>query len=227
MILAFTLALVALFVIGVWGLLLVGEKSHETATRWLLGLQRVRGFLLHPRLFYHPGHTWVMPEGNGTVRVGIDDFGRRLLDGICKANLPAKGSHLVAGEPAVQLDCGTRKARLVSPVDGVVIAVNRSLAKDGAALERDPYGKGWLFTAAVSDQKFRGLPTGAAAMEWFMRETGRLTVFLHGELGVTLADGGELISKPPAMLSDEQWETLMRTFFHPSGNIKASDEEDR
>lgn len=216
MILAIALALIALFLIGIWGLLLVGEKSHAIATRWLLGLQEVRGFLLHPRLFYHPGHTWVMPEGNGTVRIGIDDFGRRLIDGICNVSLPAKGSQLTEGELAVQLHCGGRKVRLVSPVDGVVTAVNKPLTKDGAVLERDPYGKGWLFTAKVSDQKFMDFPTGAAAMEWLMREIGRLSVFLHADLGVTAADGGELISKPPLMLSDEQWENLIRTFFHAS-----------
>lgn len=216
MILAFTLAIVALLLIGIWGLILVGEKSHEKARRWLLGLEEVRGFLLHPRLFYHPGHTWVMPEGNGSVRVGIDDFGRRLVDGIYTVSLPAKGAQVVEGKGAVQLDCGRQKAQLVSPVNGVVTAVNKSLTKNGAPLERDPYGRGWLFTARVADQKYTGFPTGAAAVEWLMQETGRLSFFLHSELGLTAADGGELIPKPPVMLSDEQWENLIRTFFRAS-----------
>jgi hypothetical protein len=53
-------------------------------------------------------------------------------------------------------------------------------------------------------------------MEWLKEETGRLSLFLHSELGVTIADGGELVSKPPAMLSEEQWEALTRAFFHTS-----------
>lgn len=214
MILVCTLALVSLLLVGMWALFLLGEKGRDKARRWRMGLQEVRGFLLHPGLFYHPGHTWVMPQGNGTVRIGLDDFGRRLVDGIRRVSLPPKGSLVLEGEAAVQLDCGKKRARLLSPVDGVVTAVNEALTEEGEALERDPYGKGWLFTARVPDQRFTGLPTGSTAMEWLERETDRLSLFLHRELGVMAADGGELIPKPPAMLSEEQWETLIRAFFY-------------
>lgn len=216
MILAFTLAIVSLLLLGMLGLFLLGEKGYEKAWHWRMGLQEVGGFLLHPDLYYHRGHTWVMPQGDGTVRIGLDDFGRRLVDGIRRVILPPNGSMVLEGEAAVQLDCGTKRAKLLSPVDGVVTAVNEALTREGSALERYPYGKGWLFTARVHDQRFTRLPTGAAAMEWLKREAGRLSLFLHRELGVTAADGGDLIPTPPAMLSDEQWETLIRAFFYTS-----------
>ncbi len=216
MILAFSLALACLLIVGLWFLVVAGEKGRVRARRWKMGLEDVRGFLLHPGLFYHPGHTWVMPQGNGTVRIGIDDFSRRLVDGVVKVELPPKGSRVRQGRVAVQLDCGEKRARLLSPVSGLVTAVNDSLAKGGSALERDPYGKGWLFTAEVANQRFKKLPTGAAATEWLKREIGRLSVFLQGELGVTAADGGDLIPKPPRVLSKEQWENLVETFFHTS-----------
>jgi len=216
MLLACTLALASLLLVGVWGLFLLGERSHEGVRRWRMGLQEVRGFLLHPALYYHPGHTWVMPQPDGTVRIGLDDFGRRLVDGIRRVSLPAKGSLVREGGAAVHLDCGEKRAALLSPVDGVVTAANEPLTHEGSALERDPYGKGWLFTARVSDRRFTRLPTSAAALEWLKRETDRLSLFLHRELGVMAADGGELIPKPPAMLSEEQWETLVRSFFSAS-----------
>jgi glycine cleavage system H lipoate-binding protein len=216
MILAFGLALACLLVVGLWLLVLAGEKGHEKARRWKMGLEDVRGFLLHPGLFYHRGHTWVMPQEDGTVRIGLDDFSRRLVDGVVKVALPAKGSEVRQGRAAAQLDCGEKRAELFSPVTGLVTAVNESLAKNGSALERDPYGKGWLFTARVSNQKFKKLPTGVAAKEWLEREIGRLSVFLQGELGATAADGGDLIPKPPRVLSKEQWENLVETFLHAS-----------
>lgn len=221
MILAFILALGCLLFLGAWGMILLGEKGHERAQRWMMGIQEVGGFLLHPGLYYHPGHTWIMPQEDGTVRIGLDDFGRRLVDGIRRVRPPSKGSLVLEGEEAVQLDCGKKWAKLLSPVDGVVTAVNEALTKEGSALERDPYGKGWLFTAKVSDQRFTRLPTGAAAMEWLKRETDRLSVFLHRELGFTAADGGDLIPRPPGMLGEEQWENLVRAFFYTSGKGEA------
>lgn len=217
MILAFVLALFCLLLLGVWGMILLGEKTRERARRWTVGLQDVGGFLLHPGLYYHPGHTWVMPQGDGIVRIGLDDFGRRLVDGIRRVRPPSKGSIVLEGEETVQLDCGRKQTKLLSPVDGVVTAVNEALTKEGSALERDPYGNGWLFTAKVSDQRFTRFPTGVAATEWLRRETDRLSVLLHKELGVTAADGGVLIPKPPGILSEDQWENLTRAFFYTSG----------
>ena len=215
MILAFGMAVVCLAVLGMWGVVLAGEWSYERVRRWRAGLRDLRGVLLHPGLFYHPGHTWVMPQGNGMVRIGLDDFGRRLVDGVQGVELPRKGARVRQGEAAVQLDCGQKRARLLSPVDGVVTAVNGALTRDGSALERDPYGTGWLFSAKVFDRRFASLPTGEA-VDWMRRETGRLFIFLQGELGVTLADGGDLVPRPPDMLSDEQWNTLVRDFFRTS-----------
>ena len=219
MILAFSMAVVWLALLGLWGVVLAGEWGYERVRRWKAGVRDLRGVLLHPGLFYHQGHTWVMPQGNGMVRIGLDDFGRRLVGGVHSVGLPRKGSRVHEGEAAVELDCGQKRARLISPVDGVVTAVNEPLTREGSALERDPYGTGWLFAVRVPDRRFAGLPTGEAAVDWMRRETGRLSVFLHGELGVTLADGGDLVPRPPEMLSDEQWNNLVTDFFRaPAGN---------
>jgi hypothetical protein len=59
------------------------------------------------------------------------------------------------------------------------------------------------------------LPTGGEAGKWLERETERLFVFLHDELGMTAADGGELVSKPPRVLSEDQWANLVKAFFAP------------
>lgn len=213
MILAVALAVIGLMVVGIAGMILLGERAYERALRWQAGIHDLHGVLLHPSLFYHPGHTWIAPEGVGTVRVGLDDFGRRLVGDIRSVELPAMGAQLRRGEEAVQLDCGEKRARLLSPVDGIVTAVNEAVTREGSTVERDPYGKGWLFTAAVRDREFTKLPTGNAAIDWMKQERGRLAMFLHGELGVTAADGGDLVPRPPEMLSDDQWEHLIGAFF--------------
>lgn len=207
---------------AIWGLYLAGAHIYAMARRWGLGIEERYGFFVHPGLFYHPGHTWIARESDGTVRVGLDDFGRRLVDGICKVVLPAEGSMIRQGAAAVELDCGNQRAALQSPIDGVVIRVNRALTGGGTALERDPYGKGWLFTAKVANESFSRLPTGQAAFEWMEAESGRLAVFLNDELGATAADGGELIPRPARVLSAAQWEHLTRTFLGMTGESAAA-----
>lgn len=213
MMLAFGLAIIFLLLLGLWNLFLLQETGRQKARNWRMGLTSIGGFLLHPGIYYHPGHSWVMPENDGTVRVGLDDFGRKLVDGIREIGLPKKGSSLRAGKIAVQVSCGEKQADLVSPVDGVVTEVNARAAK-GSTVERDPYGSGWLFKARVLDKTYKGLPTGRVAADWLKAETGRLAVFLNKEVGLTAADGGELIARPPAVLSDEQWKILVKAFFH-------------
>lgn len=203
--------------LGALALWLLGREAYRRARDWRSGLQEVGGFLLHPGLHYHSGHTWVMPRRNGTVRVGIDDFGRRLVDGIREVKLPSKGSEVMEGEVAVRLECGEKEAKLLSPVDGVVVDVNEALTTEGALpaeVEQDPYGSGWLFSVMVPDEKFARLPTRAAAREWLKWEVDRLSLLLHRDLGLMAADGGDLISKPSEMLNNEQWQALTRTFFH-------------
>ena len=206
--------LLLLVVLGLW---LAGRQIYRAVRDWRDGLQIVQGFMLHPKLHYHAGHTWIMPLGDGTVRVGIDDFGRKIVNGLSGMKLPPKGSTVVEGEVAVHLDCGSRRAKLLSPVDGVVVEINEALVQGGALpdeVEQDPYGKGWLFTVQVPDQRFMRLPTSATAKEWLKWEADKLSLLVHRDLGVLAADGGELISKPSATLNEEQWQALTRTFFH-------------
>jgi glycine cleavage system H lipoate-binding protein len=213
MILAFILGVGFFLVIGVWNLLLLHETGRQKNRNWRMGLHSVGGFLLHPDVYYHRGHSWIMPEKDGTVRIGLDDFGRKLIDGIREIALPEKGPSLREGKAAVKLSCGKKYADLLSPVNGVVTEVNASAA-EGSAVARDPYGKGWLIKAKAYDKGYTALPTGANAMEWLKAEAGRLATFLNKELGMTAADGGELIAKPAATLSDEQWKSLVTAFFH-------------
>lgn len=224
MILAFILGVSFFLVLGAWNVLLLEETGRQKARNWKLGLKSVGGFLLHPALYYHPGHSWIMPENDRTVRIGLDDFGCKLVDGIREITLPENGTLLRQGKAAIKLSCGEKYADLISPVDGVVTELNATPAM-ASAVARDPYGKGWLIKARVFDQAYTGLPTGATAVEWLKAEAGRLAVFLNKELGMTAADGGELIAKPAAMLSDEQWKSLVMAFFHDARNDRANKEK--
>ena len=62
---------------------------------------------------FHPGHAWVVPEGAGVFRVGVDDFAQRLVGAPDHMLLPNVGSVVEQGEPAFRL--GVDGKTLVHP----------------------------------------------------------------------------------------------------------------
>ena len=58
------------------------------------------GFDLPLDRLYHRGHTWVRPEPDGTLTVGLDDLARRLVGAPERVELPAAGSRLQVNGPA-------------------------------------------------------------------------------------------------------------------------------
>ena len=59
--------------------------------------------------FYHRGHTWAKLEPDGTVTVGLDDLGWRLLGKPDAIELPEPGSHVHANGIAFRTRKGARR----------------------------------------------------------------------------------------------------------------------
>jgi len=149
-------------------------------------------------LFFHDGHTWAKLETSGAVQVGLDGFARGILGRVDRFELPAEGAHLRQGEPAFTALQSGKRIEFVSPVDGVVCAVNREINADPQGSKKDPYGKGWAFEVRPSNipRNLKKLRIGAEASAWLAREVRSFSEFLclhravPQEVGVTLPDGG-------------------------------------
>jgi glycine cleavage system H protein len=183
--------------------------------RKVTGVTRVDGVIYQPNLYYAPGHTWVRATGVNTVDVGMDDLAQRLFPGLSAVVLPAPGTDLRAGDPAVHVTCGDKGASIAAPVDGRVVAVNEAARRDPNVVRRDPYRRGWLVRMEVPDVRYARLPYGLAAREWLDKEAHRLAHFIEGQLAVAAADGGELLAPGPSLLNDEQWLALTQAFLAP------------
>src|SRR5215831_9181545 len=71
--------------------------------------------------FYHRGHTWARPETDGTVTIGLDEIGRRLLGTPDAVGLPAAGTQVRVNGPAFRFRKRNADVRVLSPVDGEVV----------------------------------------------------------------------------------------------------------
>ena len=93
-------------------------------------------------LRYARTHEWLKEEG-GVFTVGLTDFAQHALVDIVFVNLPQEGDPVTAGEAFGDVESVKSVSDVVSPVTGVVKAVNESLLDDPAQVNADPYGA-WL-----------------------------------------------------------------------------------
>ena len=93
-------------------------------------------------LRYAKTHEWLKEE-NGVFTVGLSDFAQNSLGDIVFVNLPQPGDSVTAGEAFGDVESVKAESDVVSPVTGVVKAVNETLADDPSQVNSDPYGA-WL-----------------------------------------------------------------------------------
>ncbi|HEY1655144.1 MAG TPA: glycine cleavage system protein GcvH [Candidatus Tumulicola sp.] len=101
-------------------------------------------------LLYSKEHEWVKIEG-GTATIGITDYAQNSLGDIVYVELPKVGAAVAQFANVGVVESVKAVSDLFTPISGDVVAVNAELADDPAAVNRDPYGAGWLFRLRLAD----------------------------------------------------------------------------
>jgi glycine cleavage system H protein len=171
-------------------------------------------FSIPEDLYYHQGHSWVMPQGAELVKVGVDDFAQRLVGSTHKINLPKVGSRIEQGDVGWKLGIDTKTIDMLSPVTGDVVAVNKDIVKNPLLINQDPYGKGWLMMVKPDNQRatVKNLLTGKLATAWMEKTADTLRGRMGGELGVMYQDGGLPVSGIAKALSPDAWDKMASEF---------------
>jgi glycine cleavage system H lipoate-binding protein len=153
------------------------------------------------------------------VRVGIDDFARRLLGRLDRIEAAPAGVALARQDAAFVVHQGGKSVGFAAPVEGVVTAVNGAALAEPESVRRDPYGGGWLVTLEPKRlaASLRELRVGEEAGRWMREEVARLRDFLavqapEGALGATLQDGGEPADGLLEHLDAPAWERFESEF---------------
>ena len=93
-------------------------------------------------LRYTKSHEWLKEEG-GLYTVGLTDYAQHALGDIVFVNLPQEGDPVSAGDAFGDVESVKAVSDVLSPVSGVVAAVNEALLDNPALVNEDPYGA-WL-----------------------------------------------------------------------------------
>jgi glycine cleavage system H protein len=100
--------------------------------------------LLPDHLAYASTHEWIKLEQDGTLTIGITDFGQDQLGQLVYVQTPALGAELRRGADAGVVESNKTASDVHAPVDGEVIAVNPVLTDTPEAINAAPYEQ-WIF----------------------------------------------------------------------------------
>ncbi len=101
-------------------------------------------------LKYTKDHEWIKIDGD-IATIGITDFAQGELGDIVYVEIETEGESLDKEEVFGSVEAVKTVSDLFMPVSGEVIEFNEELESTPEAVNEDPYGKGWMIKAKVSD----------------------------------------------------------------------------
>jgi glycine cleavage system H protein len=103
-------------------------------------------------LVYTKEHEYVARTGDpAVVRIGITDYAQGELGDVVFVNLPKVGDTVAGQQSFGTIEAVKAVSELYAPVAGDVVEVNGKLETDPAAVNRDPYGEGWMIALRVKN----------------------------------------------------------------------------
>ncbi|KRF08885.1 glycine cleavage system protein H [Arthrobacter sp. Soil782] len=103
-------------------------------------------------LKYSAEHEWIAGDGSGPVSIGITAVATDALGDIVYVDLPEVGDTVTAGETCGEVESTKSVSDLYAPVSGEVTEINSDVVDSPELINSDPYGNGWLFKVAVTEE---------------------------------------------------------------------------
>lgn len=102
-------------------------------------------------LKYTKDHEWIRVEGDAAY-IGITDFAQGELGDIVYVEIETEGEDLKQEDIFGTVEAVKTVSDLFMPVSGKIEQVNPELLTNPEAVNKDPYGKGWMIKVAVADK---------------------------------------------------------------------------
>jgi glycine cleavage system H protein len=100
-------------------------------------------------LHYSKDHEWVRVEGDEAI-IGITDYAQNSLGDVVYVELPKADDEFAANESFGSVESVKAVSEVFTPVAGMVVKINESLADEPETVNSDPYGKGWMIRIKMS-----------------------------------------------------------------------------
>ena len=178
-------------------------------------MEREYGFAIPQDYCFHPGHTWVSREAPETARVGLDSFATNLMGKIDHIEVIGPNRWVRQGQKLMTVHGGGAAIELLSPVEGVVMAINHDALQDPSLITRDPYKDGWIAMVKSPDLAVnqKNLVQGPMVAPWMQNNVTRLNGMLAQVSPGLAQDGGLPIRGLLARVTPELRQKLVKEFF--------------
>jgi len=175
---------------------------------------RIMGFRVPQGYYFHRGHTWIKVEEGNRVRVGIDEFALRLLGPFDRIEAPLMGREVCQERPDIVAFRGEKRADVLSPVNGIVTAINPRLRENATLAGEFPYSEGWVMNVHSTDLRrdLKRLMIHRETEAFMEAEVNDLYQLIEEVSGPLTADGGDLRRDIFGSMPALGWERLTRTF---------------
>ena len=165
---------------------------------------------------FHPGHTWMAEKGRDMARVGMDGLAANLMGGkVHKIAVTGEQRWVRQGQKLMTVTGDAGSVELLSPLEGVVSALNPEVMKDPELALRDPYGEGWVCVIKSPEMEAnrRNLMQGSLAASWMQNSLRRLRNVLAQADPALAQDGGMPLPGALRKLSPELRKQVINEFF--------------
>ena len=103
-------------------------------------------------LLYTKDHEWVKEEG-GEYVVGISDYAQSELGDLVFVNLPEEGDSVTKGESFSDVESVKAVSDVISPLTGVVSAINEAVLDAPESINSSPYEAWFVKVKDVTEKE--------------------------------------------------------------------------
>lgn len=133
-------------------------------------------------IFISQNHTWVNVELNGTARVGIDDFARKIIGKIDSVELPKLNAEIKKGDLLLSIKHGSQAVDLASPISGKITLLNTEHIEHPDWIASKPFELSWMCCIEPSNlsEELRSLKIGVDSINWYKAQIDKYNEMVKG-----------------------------------------------
>jgi glycine cleavage system H protein len=108
------------------------------------------------KLQYTRTHEWIRQEED-FLTIGITDHAQTMLGDLVYVELPEVESTFDVGQECAVVESVKAAADIYCPVAGEIVEINIAVIENPELINRDPYGRGWLFRVRPAEPTLASL----------------------------------------------------------------------
>ena len=89
-------------------------------------------------------HVWLLSEQDSEFILGITDFAQQQLGDLVFVDLPSVGDKTNSKQSCLVVESVKSASDVISPLSGIIIAINEHLIDSPEIINESPYDEGWI-----------------------------------------------------------------------------------